>query len=140
MATELTDEQQKQVNELAAALRAEFAESESNVERKTAKKDLSDLKPEMLKALKRALEHGTVEQQAKVAMWGYGKLLDEGKADADPIRALIAGMPTPKPDEPQEDEDGSTEPSPQAEAKAQDVPVELLMASVEEDDDGESDS
>lgn len=119
---ELTPEQQKEVNDLAAALRSEFADTEASKEATSAKKDLSDLKPEMLKALKRALEHGTVEQMAKVAMWGYGKLLDEGKAGTDPIRDLIAGMPSPVTHK-------DDEPSAEVEAKAVDVPMHVLEES-----------
>ena len=127
---DLTPEQQQELHELRKALEGEFADTEANKDASSAKKDLIDLKPEMLKALKRTMEHGTVEQAAKVAMWGYGKLLDEGKADGDPIRALIAGMPAPAttaiPTASEEDE--HDEPSAEAEAKAQDIPLADLGA------------
>jgi hypothetical protein len=56
---------------------------------------LVDLKTDMLDALSHALKHGTTQQRITVATWGYNKLLEEGRADTDPIRRLIEGMPKP---------------------------------------------
>jgi hypothetical protein len=134
--SELTPAQQQELHELREALQSEWAESEETRTTKSAKKDIEDLKGDMLDALERTLKHGTLEQQSKVAMWGYGKLLDEGKADNDPIRMLIQGMPAPTPVEPtKEDEDadvGVT--SPEAIAKATDIPFDRLAPGDESDD------
>ena len=130
--SDLTPEQQAEVQALHAALASEFAESEEKKESQAAKTDLVDLKPEMLKALKRTLEHGTVDQASRVAMWGYGKLLEESKADADPIRALIEGMPQPK----VEDDVEEGEVTATAEQKAVDIPIDILEATAP-DEDGE---
>lgn len=92
---ELRAEHRKELDELKRALQEEYEQRESCKVTQSAKKDLVDLKPEMLTALKHTLEHGTTEQRSKVAMWGYGKLLEEGKADGDPLRLLIEGMPAP---------------------------------------------
>lgn len=118
---ELTPEQQKELNELSAALRSEFAESQASAASKSAKKDIEELKPEMLDALEHILKHSADQSlRARVAMWGYDKLLAEGKAGTDPIRDLIAGMPAPKV---KTDED---EPSAEAEEKAVDIPLEVM--------------
>ncbi len=134
--SELTPEQQAEIQALHAALASEFAESEEKKAAKSAKSDLVDLKKDMLASLERVLKHGTLEQASRVAMWGYGKLLEESKADADPIRALIEGMPTPTPKEADatdtEVDVGTT--SPEAEAKAQDIPLDVL-ASCDEGDE-----
>ena len=120
--TDLTPEQQQELHELSKALQSEFADNESKNEAQSAKQDLVDLKQDMLKAIKRTLEHGTVEQASKVAMWGYGKLLDEGKVGSDPIRALIEGMPQPAATEVESTE----EPSAETIEKAVDIPLDVL--------------
>jgi hypothetical protein len=89
----LTEAQRKELDELKEVLRQEMTASDDVV--KTAKKDLEDLKPNFLAALQHAVDHGNIDQRSKIAMWGYGKLLEESKADADPIRRLIEGMPAP---------------------------------------------
>jgi len=91
----LTEAQRKELDELKAALVGEMTDTESSQTAKTAKQDLVDLKQDMLDALGHALKHGTTQQRITVATWGYNKLLEEGKADNDPIRRLIENMPAP---------------------------------------------
>lgn len=132
--SDLTPEQQAEVQALHAALASEFAVSEEKKDSQAAKTDLVDLKPEMLKALKRTLEHGTVDQASRVAMWGYGELLKEAKAETDPIRALIEGMPAPATTKVENDvEEGEITAT--AEARAVDIPVEILESTEPDDVD-----
>ena len=93
---EFTPEQQAEIDSIRSALEAEFARSEDATSRQSAKKDLEDIKPDLLAALSHVVNHGTEANRAKVAMWGYEKLLDEGKADRDPLKQLLEGMPAPK--------------------------------------------
>ena len=97
MADELTPAQRKEVDALKAALEAEFAEKEASTSPKAAKEDIAGLKEDMLGALSHILNHSTDNSlRAKVAMWGYDKLIEEGKADADPLKKLLENMPAPK--------------------------------------------
>lgn len=131
--TELTPEQQKEVQELHAALRSEFEEREANPSVKSAKKDIEELKEDMLSALSHILKHGANEGlKAKVAMWGYDRLLEENKANTDPIRALIAGMPPPAPLVVEEDDPDA--PSEEEAKKYAEVPLDVLEATEPDED------
>lgn len=90
----LTPEQQAEVQALHAAFRQEFSEGLDESKSKGALNDLDELKPNMLAALKRALDqHDDKRLAANVAMWGYGKLIDQNKATADPLTELLEGAP-----------------------------------------------
>lgn len=93
--SELTPEQREELDTLKAALQEEYAASQANKTAQTAKQDLVDLKGDFLEALSYVTKHGTEANRLKVSMWGYDKLLEEGKADTDPIRKLLEGMPAP---------------------------------------------
>jgi hypothetical protein len=95
----LSDAQRKELDELKEVLRQEMTDGEASKTVKSAKKDLEDLKPNFLAALQHAVDHGTTAQRITVATWGYNKLLEESKADSDPIRRLIENMPAPKEDQ-----------------------------------------
>lgn len=82
------------LRELSEALRAEFEMKESGTTRQTALKDLEDLKPDFLKALKHTVTHSMNESLvSKVSMWGYDRLLEEGKASKDPLADLLSALP-----------------------------------------------
>jgi CHASE3 domain sensor protein len=90
----LNEDESKRLAELRDALESEFLTNESSADtRKSALNDIEDLKTDFLAALKHTVRHSQSDAlKAKVAMWGYEKLLDQGKASADPIRELIEGM------------------------------------------------
>lgn len=84
------------IQELRAALEQEFELRGSADHRKSALHDIEDLKGDMLEALRHTLRHSTSETlRARTAMWGYDKLLEQGKATADPVFDLLAGIPNP---------------------------------------------
>lgn len=93
---EFTPEQQAEIDSIRAALEAEFARSEDASSKQAAKKDLEDIKPDLLSGLKHIVNHGAEGNRTKVIMWAYDKLLEEGKADRDPLKQLLEGMPAPK--------------------------------------------
>jgi hypothetical protein len=94
--TPLTPEQQQELAGLRKALEEEFAGTEKEKSAQSARKDLSDLKVDALNAMKHTLAHGQNEtNKVNLAKWVYDKLLEEGKADTDPLKQLIAGMPAP---------------------------------------------
>lgn len=89
----LNDDESARLKELSEALQAEFYDSENIDHKKSALNDIEDLKTDFLTALRHTVRHSQSDAlKAKVAMWGYDKLLDQGKASADPIRELIEGM------------------------------------------------
>ena len=89
----LNDDESDRLKELSAALQQEFQDNEADSASKSALSDLKDLKPDFLMALRHTVKHSQSDAlKAKVAMWGYEKLLDEGKATVDPIREIIEGM------------------------------------------------
>lgn len=90
----LNEDESARLKELSEALQQEFQTNESiGNTRKTALNDLEDLKGDFLAALRHCAKHAQSDAlKAKVAMWGYDKLLDQGKASVDPIRELIEGM------------------------------------------------
>lgn len=89
---DLSPEDSERLRELSAALRSEFTANETE-QRKSALKDLEDLKSDFLEALRHTVKHSSNESlKTKVAMWGYDKLLEIGKADADPLKKFIEGM------------------------------------------------
>lgn len=104
----LNPDESERLKELRDALEGEFRVNEEQTPKKTATRDIEDLKPDFLAALKQVVKHSTNDSlRAKVAMWGYDKLLDQGKASTDPLYDLINGMEnakvavtiTPEPDE-----------------------------------------
>jgi hypothetical protein len=89
---DLTPEQQAEVERIREAFRGEFEESRTKSPGSGAITDLEELKTNMLAALKRALDqHDDKKLAASVAMWGYGKLIDQNKATADPLTDLLEG-------------------------------------------------
>jgi hypothetical protein len=91
----LNDEESARLKELSDALQSEFHENQSNSDgtRKSALQDIEDLRADFLAAIKHVTRHAQSDAlKAKVAMWGYEKLLEQGKASVDPIRELIEGM------------------------------------------------
>lgn len=89
----LNKDESERLKELRDALTSEFHDSEADANKKTALKDLEDLKTDFLTALKHTVRHSQSDAlKAKVAMWGYDKLLEQNKANTDPIRELIEGM------------------------------------------------
>lgn len=92
-----TPENEEQLRELAAALRSEFELHESG-STKDALKDLEELKEDFLKAIKHTVNHSQSEPlKAKVAMWGYDKLLEENKASKDALSELLKAVPHSEP-------------------------------------------
>src|SRR5262245_55041346 len=93
---DLTPQESEQLQKLRAAVEAEFEmnkDSES-AHRRSALKDLEDLKGDMLEALRHSLRHSPDGLRARVAMWGYDKLLEQGKATRDPLAELMQEIPT----------------------------------------------
>lgn len=89
----LNPEESERLKELRDALESEFHENRANSGIKTPLADIEDLKDDFLGALKHVVNHSdSLALRAKVAMWGYDKLLDQGKANNDPIRDLIDGL------------------------------------------------
>ena len=89
----LNENESNRLKELRDALESEFLDNESNDPKKSALNDIEDLKGDFLNALRHTVRHSQSDAlKAKVAMWGYDKLLDQGKASVDPIRELIEGM------------------------------------------------
>ena len=96
--TDITPEQQQKLQELSEALQSEFRLSSTQAVSRDALQDLIDLKSDMLEALRHTLRHSVNESlKAKTAMWGYEKLLEEGRASKDPLAELLAHMPTTEP-------------------------------------------
>ena len=91
---ELGPEESARLRELKEALESEFLESQNAPSTpKKALQDIEDLKTDFLGALKHVVRHSDSDAlRAKVAMWGYDKLLEQGKAERDPIKDLIEGM------------------------------------------------
>lgn len=90
----MSPEDEQRLHELRAALESEFRDSEG--ERKSALTEIEDLKGDMLSSLQHVLRHSDNEAlKAKVAMWGFGLLVDAGKATADPLASLLDGVPKP---------------------------------------------
>jgi hypothetical protein len=89
----LNDDETTRLKELREALQSEFLDNEAADPQKSALNDIEDLKADFLNALRHTVRHSQSDAlKAKVSMWGYDKLLDQGKANADPIRELIEGM------------------------------------------------
>jgi len=92
----------ERLEELRHALLGEF---HANIDgeaatRKTALTDIEDLKSEMLEAIKHIVKHSDSDAlRAKVAMWGYDKLLEQGKVDSDPLMKFLDGMNNTKTEE-----------------------------------------
>jgi hypothetical protein len=89
----LNPEESERLKELKDALEGEFLKSASETRQETATKDIEDLKPDFLAALKHVVKFSTNDSlRSKVAMWGYDKLLEQNKANTDPLYELINGM------------------------------------------------
>jgi len=89
----LNAEESNRLKELKDALQSEFHTNEATSIQKSALNDIEDLKEDFLTALRHTVRHSQNDSlKAKVAMWGYDKLLDQHKASTDPIRELIEGM------------------------------------------------
>jgi CHASE3 domain sensor protein len=90
----LNADESDRLKELKDALESEFLDNEAEGSTsKSALSDIEDLKSDFLQALRHTVRHSQSDAlKAKVAMWGYDKLLDQGKASVDPIRELIEGM------------------------------------------------
>ena len=89
----LNDEESNRLRELKEALESEFLDNEATDSKKSALNDIEDLKQDFLAALRHTVRHSQSDAlKAKVAMWGYDRLLDQGKATTDPIREIIEGM------------------------------------------------
>jgi hypothetical protein len=93
--TDLSPEDSAKLKELSQALRSEFQVTATSDYRKEALTDLADLKQEMLTSLRSVLRHSQSEHlRAKVAMWGYEKLLEQDKATRDPLIELMQQIPS----------------------------------------------
>lgn len=89
----LTPKDSERLKELQHALMSEFHESQQNAPNRTPLNDIESLKEDFLGAIKHVVNHSQSETlRAKVAMWGYDKLLDQGKATTDPITELLEGL------------------------------------------------
>lgn len=89
----LNEDESNRLKELKEALESEFLDNEAHDPKRSALNDIEDLKTDFLNALRYTVRHSQSDAlKAKVAMWGYDKLLDQGKANTDPIRELIEGM------------------------------------------------
>lgn len=89
----LSPEESERLKELQHALMSEFHESQQQSPLRTPLNDIEDLKEDFLGAIKHIVNHSQSESlKAKVAMWGYDKLLDQGKATTDPITELLEGL------------------------------------------------
>ena len=90
---DLTPEQQARVDEIRQALEAELRASTTSTTSKAAIKDLEELKEDALKAIQQTVKFSSNESlRTKVAMWAYEKLIADGKAAADPLVDLLAGI------------------------------------------------
>jgi len=93
---DLSPQDSERLRELRAALEQEFAAHDSGDHRKTALQDIEDLKGDFLESLKHVVNHAdSLALRAKVAMWGYDKLLEQGKATSDPLESLFDKLPAP---------------------------------------------
>lgn len=90
----LNEDETTRLRELKDALESEFLDNEANADsRQSALQDIEDLRSDFLQAIKQVVRHSQSDAlKAKVAMWGYQQLLDQGKASVDPIREIIEGM------------------------------------------------
>lgn len=90
---DLTPEQQARVEEIRQALESELRASTSGATSKAAIKDLEDLKDDFLKAIQQTVKFSQNESlKTKIAMWGYEKLIADGKVTTDPLVDLLAGI------------------------------------------------
>lgn len=90
---ELTPQESAELRKLKEALESEFKLNEEATASKKPLQDIEELKPDFLSALKHIVKFSDSDAlRAKVAMWGYDRLLEQGKASNDPIRDLIEGL------------------------------------------------
>lgn len=96
---ELSPEDSERIQQLRRALEEEFETKKETSHRKSALQDMEELKGDFLEALRHVTRHSQSESlRAKVAMWGYDKLLEQGKATKDSLEELLDGIPTPTTD------------------------------------------
>lgn len=87
---DLSPEQQKELHELHESFRQEFEAGRERAGSKAAINDLEDLKDDFLGAIKAAVtQRQNVKLASDVARWGYDKLIDQGKATADPLTNML---------------------------------------------------
>ena len=95
--SELSPEDSEKLQSLRKALEQEFeAHSSAEVQtRKSALEDIVELKQDFLESLRHVVRHSQSDSlRAKVAMWGYEKLLEQGKATRDPLADLLGELPS----------------------------------------------
>lgn len=85
-----TPEQQERVDAIVKAVKEEFLSDDRN--NSDEPKDIEDLKPEFMRAIKRIVKHSDSEALvAKVSMWGMDAIINMNKAD-EGIAAFLKGM------------------------------------------------
>jgi protein tyrosine/serine phosphatase len=90
---DLTTKQREEVDAIRVALEQELRDSTENTTSKAAVRDLEDLKMDFLAAIKQVVKFSTNDTlKTKIAMWGYDRLIADGKANADPLAEIMAGM------------------------------------------------
>lgn len=88
--TPLTQEQLRQYRD---AFEQEFTAGQENAPTRTAIKDIEELKETSLTTLKGIMSSSQDDSlRAKIAMWSYDRLLDQRKANADPLMDFVQGM------------------------------------------------
>ena len=89
----LSPEQRAEVDRIRIALEQELRENATSPGVKNALRDLEDIKQDALDAISHAVKYSQNESlKTKIAMWVYDRLIQEGKASADPLTALLEGM------------------------------------------------
>jgi hypothetical protein len=95
MTDDLSPQESARLAELRHALQGEFQASLDASPRKSAIKDIEDLKPDALAALQHVMRFSQNEPlRAKVAMWTYERLITASREDADELTKLFEGMAT----------------------------------------------
>lgn len=90
--SELTPEDSERVQEIKLALEQEFLEGPGTTA-KSAIKEIEDLKPDALAALRHTIKHSDNESlKTKVSMWAMDKLLDQQKRTEGDIHDFLREM------------------------------------------------
>lgn len=91
----LSPEEQERIHALHEALLTEFHDTSAKTSSASALEDIEELKTDFLASLKYIVRHAdSLALRAKVAMWGYQILIDQGKASRDPLADLLGGIPS----------------------------------------------
>jgi hypothetical protein len=93
---DLRPEDSIRVAEIREALIAEMQQSQSESEAQKAIKDIVELKPEALQALKHTINHSLNESlKARVSMWAIDTIIEAEKNSDDPLVEFLTGLKQP---------------------------------------------